>query len=378
MHDYDKRDVNAMAVAQLTMWDIAQDEICRRLNLSNQSEVSRLLKHAREKGWMKPALYLPDQPEVLQEVAVKAYENLPKLRQVLDDTRNQNNGQPFSNVHVVYSGDSDNESERIGRFGRNCADYLIHHLVNAKTCAVAWGRTIQSVVTGIEGRLPAPSENRSSQGDEKPVKFMPLCGEPLNFVPQGVSSSTAAERLGDAFGLKSKTLRGIGVRIPLRLEMHSQAIIEYLRTSQDYSAIFGERGLINRVDAIVSGLGDAQTSSTDPWFSETTQAEDLSAEDMAQLAVGNLAGVWFARDPDDKDQLRRVDELNKRWLGIGKAHLESCARRAAGGGTKERPGVIVVAVGSSKKDIVLRAAGLINHLVIDHTLADALVAESNS
>jgi DNA-binding transcriptional regulator LsrR (DeoR family) len=67
-----------------------------------------------------------------------------------------------------------------------------------------------------------------------------------------------------------------------------------------------------------------------------------------------------------------VRGINDRWAGVRLEHLARCARAATGGAG--RAGVIVLAVGRSKAEVVLECVrgGLVNELIVDHDLAQAL------
>jgi DNA-binding transcriptional regulator LsrR (DeoR family) len=81
--------------------------------------------------------------------------------------------------------------------------------------------------------------------------------------------------------------------------------------------------------------------------------------------------VWLASDK--KGAAERVGKINSRWLGIQWSHFDKCSERAARG-EAATPGVIVVAVGAKKANVVKRALGVINHLVIDTELATTLLS----
>jgi hypothetical protein len=71
----------------------------------------------------------------------------------------------------------------------------------------------------------------------------------------------------------------------------------------------------------------------------------------------------------------KVKRINTQWTGIQREHVARCAERArASEGT---PGVIVLAIGRAKAEAVIEAVNqsLVNHLLIDQDLADALVED---
>jgi DNA-binding transcriptional regulator LsrR (DeoR family) len=312
-------------------------------------------------------------------------EKLALVKKRLNALAEANKGLHLTDVFVVYSGPEGGKAEdRLALFGRNCATRVAALLKNVETCAVAWGRTIESVVSGIKAFGP-PSPNHKMQ-------FMPLSGEPINYPAPGMSSSAAAEILAAAFqpkGLEPSkgsvthynrafSLRGVGVRIPKTSQQDAEAIRRFVMHCNDYREIFREpERPISKVGAIITGLGDANTSENDPWFSETLDAEGLRdhPEKLRDMAIGNIGGVWFAKT---KDYEMEVQAMNDRWLGIKKEDFDNCVRLASGGGNPKHPGVIVVAIGKTKKRIVERVAGMANYFVIDTTLADAIIEGSST
>jgi DNA-binding transcriptional regulator LsrR (DeoR family) len=125
---------------------------------------------------------------------------------------------------------------------------------------------------------------------------------------------------------------------------------------------------------ILTGIGNADTSKRtiagvgpDPWFLETVEAEEPN---ILELAVGNIGGVWIARNEISDEDKEQVAKVNERWLGAQYDHFRSCSLNADL--LHRRPGVVVLAVETDKADIVLEALHLINVLIISRQLADEL------
>ena len=119
---------------------------------------------------------------------------------------------------------------------------------------------------------------------------------------------------------------------------------------------------------ILTGIGNVDTSQrnigvgTDPWYTETVEAEEPNVLD---LAVGNIGGVWIAKNEISEADKERVAKVNDRWLGAQYDHFKGCALNAD-------PGVVVVAAEPDKADIVLETLHLINVLIVSRQLADEL------
>jgi len=354
----------AMAVAfLLATRNLKMKEIASILHIP-PSKATRARELAEKQGWLKIVENVPANDR--SEIEKLAYPEHETLYSYLNKLATENDGFLPENVHVVYSGGREKfedpskaENKRYEEFGYNCAGRLISLISGAQYVATAWGRTMEGVAKGVERFGPEHAQ--------KP-EFMPVCGEPLNSKVPGISSSQAAETFAQAFGTKSFSLRGVGVRIPKRLNANQAVIREYLRTCDHYNKIFGESDpLIRKVGAIITGLGDAKTSKGDPYYNETLAAEGEQSR-LNQLAAGNLAGVWFPAGPKHEPAIK---DLNTRWLGIQYSDLKECARI-------HRPGVIVCAIGIGKMAILKRAMGIISHVFLDHELADALVAEAKA
>lgn len=109
---FDKREKDAMAVAYLASQGILQEEIKTALNLSSQTEVSRLLSLAKKEGWLRWELNLP--PEVDEsEVLLRTFTRQEELKQRLGDLARINSGRPVTDIRVVYSSEKDTMEQLI-------------------------------------------------------------------------------------------------------------------------------------------------------------------------------------------------------------------------------------------------------------------------
>jgi DNA-binding transcriptional regulator LsrR (DeoR family) len=291
-----------------------------------------------------------------------AFPSLEVLRRKLNDAARDNRGVPVKHVRVVSCSGRLSRAERFLAFGQQAASYVVPLIKQARTCAVAWGRTVNCVVEAVPKQsTPSPT-----------LRFMPISGEPINHTDTGVSPSTAAKKLAQAFGCDEHclSLQGVAARIPKEFDASAKTIRRFVNMCRAYEEIFGGKDpLIDNVDLIVSGIGDIDSSTSDPWFRETAECEGIN--DLSQIAAGNVGGVWIPKDPRSTAQSRRIAQVNQRWLGIQREHFENCARR--GDRRDGGPGVVVLALEPAKAAIVLRAMGMVNHLIIEHDLAEAIL-----
>jgi Putative sugar-binding domain len=378
-----KRNLDSMKAAYYRVYNpvLTQDDIARRVGL-NQAQVSRALKEAREQKVLREVFRFPPDlsPEDRLEIVNSFFPRHGQLEDALSERSRRlsrarsGGGSPFKRLYVVAAPGIDNENDARVRasgfhsFGTSAAGIVASYIDEVDMCCVAWGRTIAATVEYMP--------NSSASNEKK--QFIPIAGEPTNHEPNGVAPSDAAHRLSQAWpGSKSLSLRGVPARIPKSVDDQDGGEIarQLIGYSNNYRQIFGapdsdEAPLISEVPMILTGLGNVDTSKQsivgvpDPWYLETVDAEGPNVLD---LAVGNIGGVWIARNeigPEDKD---RVAKVNERWLGAQYDHFKGCALNAD-------PGVVVVAVEPDKADIVVETLHLINVLIVSRQLADELAS----
>jgi DNA-binding transcriptional regulator LsrR (DeoR family) len=141
--------------------------------------------------------------------------------------------------------------------------------------------------------------------------------------------------------------------------------------------VFGTAApLIDRVDSLLTAVG---TSNHPMGFihdellkAGSTPAKKLTSSGLQKLVAGDLGGVLVPRPGLQARERKVVDALNEMWTGAKLPHLERIARQAS---RSTRPGIIVVAMGDADRAEIIAEAvrhGLVNELIIDRTLAEAL------
>lgn len=365
---------------------LTEDQIASKASLGSQTRVSRLLKEAREHKVLREVFRfpagLPDSDRL--EIANSFFPRHGRLEDALAQRsrelsrRRSLGGSPFKRLHVVAAPGVENKKDVRVRerafqsFGVSAAGIVSNYIDEVSICCVAWGRTVAAAVRHVH--------TNNSAGWNK--LFIPIAGEPTNHEPDGVSPSDAARTLSLAWpGSAYLSLRGVQARIPKSVHDKDDSGIarELIGYSANYERIFGKPGsqfgtLISEVPMILTGLGNADTSKRniagdgpDPWYLETVEAEEPG---VLELAVGNIGGVWIARDDISPENQERVAKVNERWLGAQYDHFRACALNADL--QQQHPGVVVVAVEPDKADIVLGALHLISVLIASRQLADAL------
>jgi DNA-binding transcriptional regulator LsrR (DeoR family) len=384
-HDY-----HALLVAYFHGQDnnLKQEALAERLGLSGQAQVSKLLKQARQMGYLREVFEFPQDvsPDTRRKIENSYFDKhsaleaeLIRRAQIARD-KNSDGSSPFKRLHVCAAPgleikDGGARERAFSTFGANAAEIVASYIDNADTCCVAWGRTLHATVRHVRPR--------TTPGSKK--IFMPITGEPTNYEPNGISPSDAAQMLAAAWpGSEYLSLRGVQARIPKSVyERGNESIARELALDSDnYRRIFGHPGnqnrpLMSQVAMIFTGIGDAQTSGRasgvthqeDPWWLETAKAE---GRDVLSLATGNIGGIWIPSQNASAVERDNIEKMNARWLGAEHGHFERCSLL---GGTADRPGVVVVAVEPEKAEIILEALYLMNVLIISRHLADALAKE---
>jgi DNA-binding transcriptional regulator LsrR (DeoR family) len=355
--------------------NLTQEDIGKRAKLGAQPQVARLLAEAKSQGYLREVFQFPaDVPldtrrELLRKLEQSFYKRHKKLEEVLTgraedlcDTRS-GGGSPFKALHVLPTHDQ----ATFQAFGAGAAEIIAQLIDEADSCCVAWGRSVDITVRHIRSRTKAPNPKKL---------FMPIAGEPTNYEPNGVSPSDAARILAAAWPeSECLSLRGVQARIPKSIYKDDRGGVarQLAMYSNTYRDIFGSKRMIDKVSMILTGIGDVRTSAgeankqaADPWYLETVEAEERK---VLELAVGNIGGVWIARDGASEKEQREVAQVNERWLGAQHDDFRRCSLNAVVG---KRPGVVVLAVEPEKAAIVLEALYLVNVLVVSRQLGDAL------
>jgi DNA-binding transcriptional regulator LsrR (DeoR family) len=367
--------VEAQAAAYLYSQGNDQAKIGGVLGVS-QAEVSRLLALARREGWLQTRCVLPEGAVAAVEQMV--FSGRDALRERLGREAARGGAAPVRGFRVFHSGGEGTDAAawgaRLRRFGQAAAARLQELLPRVRLAGVTWGATIARLVDGVRQLNPRPPALPG------PVQFIPLTGEPLTFPDPETSASTLAHRLNEILAGGQgpfHSLAAVPAFIPAKFSRQSRkAIREFIAEIAGYRVIFERRGadgrpqepLADRVDAILTGVGTVAAETSGRLLDDRLVAEGLTKEQLRERVIGDIGGVFLPRSARD----RVVRGINDRWAGVRLEHFARCAQEAARGAG--RAGVIVLAIGRSKAEVVLECVrgGLVNELIIDHELAQAL------
>jgi DNA-binding transcriptional regulator LsrR (DeoR family) len=375
-------DVEMQAVAYLYSQKYSREDIKHILHLS-QSTVSRSIQRALEAGWLETNVRFVTEhitPERMQEIEalVSPQHHLTEHLHAFAH-RHGVLARPHIRVFPNAPQPPTSTAQATPRdwFGHVAAGYIRDLLRPSQVCGVSWGYMLASVVRGLRTLGPPPLRKGP------PIEFVPLCGEPLDTAITQYSSSGLAAQLDEALNggtEHSRPLAAVPALIPeeftprevqviRRLIGHVTAYREIFQGREDTEG--QQAPWIDQLDTILTGIGSAETSLR-YWDDALVRTGGIDRDRLSGLVLGDISGVLFARpnlSPSQQAELTRIEE---RWTGIREPQMQRCAERAFHQGT---PGVIVVAVGADRAESVCESIkrGLINTLVIDRALADALL-----
>jgi len=385
----------AIAAARLRSEGLSQLLIAKRLRRS-QPEVSRMLDFAEKHRFLASAPSFLSQnigPAELKEVERRFFVHL-ELRQALSKLAP---ARLHLNVQVLPDGDDE--------FAMAAAGCVARLLQRAKFVGVMWGRTIQRLVSRI-------GEHRElfDQAGRREALCIPLCGDPVRLMNLGLakySASHLAAQLAQAINpdperqSNQPCLVGVPAYLPRRLFLRqgSGAAANweaFVAEIPGYREIFGPNGeqpWVERLDMILSGAGiiaqqtrpGARRVAGEPTAAheetgdfilervkqEAQEKEGLSEATLARLVYGDIGG-WLIEKHDLRAAERRlVESLNQGWTGVKGVHFARVARNAEPDGA---PGIILVAAGASKAEMVVELVkrGFVNEILIDSNLSSRL------
>jgi DNA-binding transcriptional regulator LsrR (DeoR family) len=240
---------------------------------------------------------------------------------------------------------------------------------------LTWGKTLFSAIENSK-----PQHWRATAGHA--IRFVPVCGEPHQFTSNEETSSHLAARLHELVKSTAPpppSLSGVPALIARRYHgADLRGIRRFVEDAASYREVFGETNpLIAQVDSLLTAVGPAEHpmgfSFEELLTAGSTPERKLTGARLKKLVVGDIGGVLIPRPGLDAPARREVEQLQKMWTGVQLHHLERIARAAAKG---SRPGVIIAAIGGDDRAEIIAEViryGLVNELVIDRPLSEALV-----
>jgi DNA-binding transcriptional regulator LsrR (DeoR family) len=369
----------------------SQADIGRILGLS-QAVVSRALKQAKLKGWLKDSPQFVKNgisEERMAEILARAAPNklCDKLK-ALSSKFAPPEVRVFPTVGFAELKWSTNQNEihrRIEAFGLAAGGYAAEIVAQSRGyTGISWGNTLAMTVAGMKrGVVDSPRR-------QNPITFFPVSGEPLGSSLTSLSASTLAVKLDEIFNGGTKhclSLAAVPALIPKAFTdgpnrkkccVNELAVIRKLIGQVDsYREIFGEvarqrsnrLGLIENMDCLITGIGHAEK--TLAWEKdELVKKAGFDRTHIKNLVIGDISGVLIPKPGLADHQKYHLKEIMDRWTGLAEEHIENCAKKAR---EESTPGIVVVAAGANKAKILheVYIRGWMSHALIDQTLSNA-------
>jgi len=317
--------VSAETLAKAAYWyyiqDLSQKEVARRLGTS-QSNVSRLMRAAREQGVVKFEIAYPIHRELDLEDALRSTYHDFGVRDVI--------------VSQVFSDHDHSGNQQAGMLSvaRSSAEWLQDNLLDGQTLGLFWGTTVKAMVdiARFDRRIDA--------------HVVQLAGEWS--VDPGLSGHNLVRDLGDKLGGRYTYFNAPAVAATAE-EADSLLVTPEVKRSLD---------LARHADIALLGIGSFPTDTTRTFLdlARATKAEVDEAE--RKQVVGQFAGRFF------DDQGKQVDlAIHRRLVSLDLAEVRGI------------PTIAAVAHGEGKTTAVRAAlhGGLIDVLIVDPVLGRCLL-----
>lgn len=358
------RRIDALTVAHLfTVERITKQKTIARMLGMDDAQVNRLLKMAREEGWIARREQLTVALSAQDRRRIEARVFSARLRETLEKFARHAGVRPVRTVRVLpsISGDWD---RRLHEFGQAAAGVVLDLIAQSRVLGVAWGSTPASVVEGMRN-LAVPRRRL-------PRSVIPICGEPL----AGDLTETSASKLARDLAVTLRgnpryaiSLHNVPALIPADFsDEEIDVVYKLISRVPAYGDVFGASDpgpvkcsrILDDMDTVLTSISAADQ----PWGSRSgalLESAGISAKALRTLCIGDVGGVLIPAGPDDT----AVGTLMRRWTGIQLDDL----RRIADTGQ-----VILVAIGENKGRVLLEVLrqGLCTHLLVDSDLFESL------
>jgi hypothetical protein len=376
-------EITKVAVAYLASDGKTQSEIAVTLQLS-QAAVSRILRKSPHLEKQVRYRFRPDglQTETIDEALKRA--SVRQLGPRLDAFA-QKNGCSRGPVLRVFS-TSERSANRdaapnFTALAEQAAPYVRTLLMRdaVASCGLTWGYLLWELTIALR-RLGAPRPWRI----RGPIGFIPLTGDPLQhrqqYPPSLTSSNIAAELAKIANRDDAKRPPWLGIVpafIPWEFQDGDIEVLERLiHMAPEYEEIFGSGGrpgIADNLDVILTSVGPADNPLGFGLGRLLGSIGKKKLDMLKDQIYGDIGGVFLPKNSSSPSKL--IQAIEHRWKGLERKHLQTCAQRAFHDDpVTGRPGVVLLAVGSDRAEVVLHAVerGLVNHLLIDKELEEAL------
>ncbi len=320
--------VSVERLAQAAYWyyvqDRSQEEVARRLGTS-RSNVSRLLRTAREQGVVRFEIAYP----IRRELALE------------DQLRARFEGHGVRDVIVASSQEQDSAKDSEAStlsVARSAAAWLQDNVHDGDTLGLFWGTTIKTMVdvARFDRRIDA--------------HVIQLAGEWSN--DPRLSGHNLVRDLAGKLGGRYTYFNAPAVAAS---SPDADALLAGPEVSRALAAA-------RTADVAIVGVGAFPTDTTRTFLELARATPEEIAEAKAKYVVGQLAGRFF------DDEGKQVElELHRRLVSLDLDDVRQVKT------------IVVVASGPGKPAAVRGAirGGLVDVLIVDPSLAAALLSSSN-
>jgi deoxyribonucleoside regulator len=319
------RHTDSETLAQIAYWyyvqELSQEDIAQRIGV-NRSQVSRMLRTARQQRVVRFQIQFPTTRNADLEEAVRQRFRHTPLREVIV-------------ARSPSPGGAESAEAGVMTVARAAADWLPRHLEDDMILGLSWGGTIQMVVDLVEFSRPVD------------VRVVQLAGEVS--LDARHSGHDLVRDLADRVGGRRNYFNAAAV-VPTpelaRALIDSPHVREALKLARASSV-----GLL--------GIGEFNRGMSKIFLDQADITDAERREARAKGAIGQVCGRFFDRSGQQVDL-----ELHQRILSVSIDEL------------RQIPLKIVVASGAGKAGPTAAAlsGGLISILIVDDTLAAQLVS----
>ena len=364
--DPKKKEVIAVLAAEHMM---PQADIAELMNLST-TRVNKAVKEAMRDGLIVKRLEVTEKMPEESRLAANNLRKITPLKEALRalEPLGQGKREPcLQELYVFDSGETSQDyDEPVRRFAHPTAAYLSRLLIKSevKHIGISWGVALLSLVDVLRVTL----SNHPRRAD--PVICIPIAGSPPEVEEYNkMSSAHLAGALSQILNgsAQAASAFSVGGWIPAEFSDPDHAVIrKFCFTSPSYEKAFRDGGAVHKLDCVLTSVGAVGVPKDfeSPWLKAAVKASQLSLSEFRALTAGNISGC-FLPVPGLDDRGRKVlESVNERWLGIQLEHLQKCAAAAV---RKRSPGVVVLAIGEGKAEVVLEA---IKHKLVNIVCCD--------
>jgi DNA-binding transcriptional regulator LsrR (DeoR family) len=367
-----------MYVAYLVSQGYRAKDIVQLLDGATGTQVTILTTEAARDGYLDraPAFHREKcTPQELEEL-----DNLDLSIQLRERLRAAAIGRGVAESHalrrirVLPSGGWGHSQESLMRrleyFASCVASELLARIAESSVLGVTWGTTLATAVEAVSHLDLTPLRNGGR-------RFIATCGEPFSMEPFLASSSHIAERLDmlqGGEGVNVSTLRGLPAFIPR--EFHRDVILRFIHGHTAFGRIFGyspaerQKSAISELDTVLTSVGTLEDPPS-KFVGELVAKSKRSLEYLRQLTMGDIGGALIEHPKLSPTAEKNFQHIADMWIGISAQDLAGVVARSAG---TAKPGVVVLAIGKNKVNIVHECVsrGLVSQLFVDQDLAIAL------